>query len=130
MTTNREKLLTLIQEAFYEGGLLLENEALRAAANRFYTAAMYAVMLFLPDAVITQDDAVWRLGSRYLRKNSKIYKTSLEIRKLRGSIEFNVDHEPSLSDVKKLSKLCHIFAVWCEEQTKEPLWNEKLYYEE
>lgn len=129
MTMDREKLLTLIQESFYEGGLLLENGAVRAAANRFYTAAMYGVMLFLSSSV-QADETIWRLGSRYLRKNSKMYKTSLEIRKLRGNIEFTLDHEPSLSDVKKLSKLCHILTTWCIEQTKEPLWNEKSYYME
>jgi len=110
---NREKLLTLIQSAFHEGGLLLENGALRAAANRFYTGAMYGVMLFL-DEPVQADETIWRLGSRYLRKSAKIYKTSLEIRKLRGSIEFSIEHEPSLSDVKRLSKLCTclVRGVW------------------
>jgi len=51
----------------------------------------------------------------------------LEIRKLRGSIEFSIEQEPSLSDVKRLSKLCHVLSTWCMEQTKEPLWNEKSY---
>ena len=123
---NREKLLTLIQSAFDEGDLLLENGALRAAANRFYTGTMYGVMLFL-DEPVQADETIWRLGSRYLRKSTKIYKTSLEIRKLRGSIEFSIEQEPSLSDVKRLSKLCHVLSTWCMEQTKEPLWNEKSY---
>jgi len=57
----------------------LENGALRAAANRFYTGAMYGVMLFL-DEPVQADETIWRLGSRYLRKSAKIYKTSLEIR--------------------------------------------------
>ncbi|HHY43403.1 MAG TPA: hypothetical protein GX508_01010 [Coprothermobacter sp.] len=87
---------------------------------------MYAVMLFL-DEPVQADETIWRLGSRHLRKSAKIYKTSLEIRKLRGSIEFGIEQEPSLSDVKKLSKLCHVLSTWCVEQTKEPLWNEKSY---
>jgi len=70
---NREKLLTLIQSAFHEGGLLLENGALRAAANRFYTGAMYGVMLFL-DEPVQADETIWRLGSRYLRRALKFIR--------------------------------------------------------
>ncbi|NPV88329.1 hypothetical protein HPY42_02205 [Coprothermobacteraceae bacterium] len=104
--------------------MLLENGALRASANRYYTAALYGVMLFLNQNV-SDDESIWRLGSRFLRRSAKVYRTALAIRKLRGEIEFAVDREPLPSEVRKLSNLCHILVSWCVEQTKEPLWTEK-----